>query len=240
MEVKMKVPQPKEEDKATKEPEAKAKATVIPTEQQILVVGCINNAVMKQIAEVAHTSGMTTVVLDKQVVYDYQLECQKRASIKEMTNFLCKDANRVRAVEQALQVFRIVARGQNVEDAKNETFTETQLVKATTLTHKTANQLLTMLNHWGIVEFTKGTFEFRFNFSAEDCRRAINKEILALTEAMNTEILRYKSLIKEDWAVETSQEDRNKVVNKNTLRAEDVVKEELKKFKTTVTHGLKF
>jgi hypothetical protein len=184
--------------------------TKIPIEQSVLIIGCLNPIVSKAAIDSAKENGVEAIILEDRVIYDYlhnkglKEETEKRS----MNDFLNNTSNRIHAQEQGVKLWTILTGGQPIEKANEVIFTRSDVVKATNLTHNKADKIFQFLRAFGMLEFTKGNYEFRFIFDKNIANSTIKTEIISLCNAMNHDILRYKSLIDsdEELSIEQKQE----------------------------------
>jgi len=183
----------------------------IPVEQSVLLMACLNPIVANAAIDSAKENGVKVVVLEERIIHDY-LETrglEKGIEKRSIGDFLNDTSNRLHAKDQCIKLWMILTGGKPIEKANEVIFTRTEVVKKTNLSHGTANQVFQLLRAFGMLEFTKGTHEFKLNFDKKSCHSTIQTEILALCKVMNNDILRFKSSIDSDE--ELSSEEKQKM-----------------------------
>lgn len=120
------------------------------------------------------------------------------AAAKQYTK---QDENRKLAFSKALELLRILG----LDDLEREmiaqrTFTRTEVVKKTTLSHRKALDVLETLQTFGYVALldTNKT-KFRFTFNADDRAAVYKAKIIQLTTILGTAIEEYNALLLKDY-----------------------------------------
>lgn len=120
------------------------------------------------------------------------------AATKQYTE---QEENRKLAFSKALELLRILG----LDDLEREmiaqrTFTRTEVVKKTTLSHRKALDLLETLQTFGYVALldTNKT-KFRFTFNADDRAAVYKAKIIQLTTILGTAIEGYNALLLKDY-----------------------------------------
>ena len=208
---------PKEETAKAPE-EFQAKPTKLPAEQSVLIMACLQPEVSKKAIEVAKEKGVEVVILEDRVIHDYlsvrDLEGEEERSLGD---FLNNTSNRLHAEDQCVKLWMILTKGQPIENAEQRVFTRTEVVKATNLTHNKADQVFQLLRAFGMLEYTKGTHEFVLNFSKNKCHDTIKTEVLAMCQAVNNDILRFKASIESDEKMTEKEKSEIYGVFRNTI-----------------------
>lgn len=112
-----------------------------------------------------------------------------------------KDENRQLAFSKALELLRILCKDAlEREMIAQRTFTRTEVVKKTTLSHRKALDLLETLQTFGYVALldTNKT-KFRFTFNADDRAAVYKAKIIQLTTILGTAIEGYNALLLKDY-----------------------------------------
>ena len=169
---------------------------------------------IKSINTEAKKQGVEVVMLSDKVVTDYLKV--KGVDVPDpeavtLEAFLADASNRVTAEQQATKLWTVVMGNQGVEHAEEVTFTETQVCHATTLTHKTANELFNLLHAFGLLEWVNPKKrEFRLHFFKSYIHSAIQNDVVGLAKTVNNDILRFKKSIESDTNL-TDEERKTKL-----------------------------
>lgn len=215
MENKNVVSTPQEEGGIVEKQEA-----VLTPEQRIVIVGCLNPDMIKTINTEAKNRGIEVVALSDKVVFDY---LQVKGVVAPSTavtldRFLGDESNRLVAEQQATKLWSILTGNTDVENSENITFTETQVVRNTSLTHKTANELFALLRAFGLFEWKnikKREFILRFNKSY--VHASIQNDIVNMAGALSNDILRFKHSLEADSTLTTEEREKKMEVAKNAV-----------------------
>ena len=176
--------------------------TTLPVEQSVVLVGCMNPRVIGSVESAAKEQGVEVVRLSDKVVADYLKVKGKRVADATETTlgaFLADASNRVTAEQQATKLWTVMTGSTRVEEAEGMTFTETQVVRRTNLSHKTANELFNLLRAFGLLEWTNvKKREFTLHFFKKYIHAAIENDVLAMSKATGSDVLRYKKSLEGD------------------------------------------
>lgn len=117
---------------------------------------------------------------------------------ERLKDFLSQDANREHAEEQCTKLWYLLTEGEEIEFSQNRVFKSSTVTNKTNLSHKTAQSLFELLRAFGLLTFVKGTHQFTLNFEPERVHKTIEKEVLAMAETLNSDIIRYKASLDAD------------------------------------------
>ena len=179
--------------------------------QSVVLVGCLNENMIKAINTVAKEQGVEVVMLSSQVVADYLkvkgVDIPDAESVT-LETFLADESNRIVAEQQATKLWTVLVGNTDVENAENVTFTETEVVHRTSLSHKSANELFNLLRAFGLLEWVNPKKrEFTLHFVPSFIHSAIVNDVMNMSKATSNEILRYKKAIESDKNM--TDEERN-------------------------------
>lgn len=179
-------------------------------ENKVLILACKDSDVFNAAKEAAEKKGIEVVRLEDKVITDYLSSKQNSTTIEDLVN---DPMNRAKAENFRKMLWDMLTRGTNITlDKSSETkFTEKDVVKRTTLTHKKAKQLFALLSTFGLITYTKGNYEFVINFNKTDCQKAIRDEVLNLSKNVHDGIVRYKSSVSCDG--DLKEEEKNKLMD---------------------------
>ena len=201
-----KVEEAQKEETVKAPEEFQAKSTKLPAEQSVLIMACLQPEVSRKVTDFAKEKGVEVVILEDRVIHDY-LSVRDREGKEERSlgDFLNNTSNRLHAEDQCVKLWMILTNGQPIENAEQRVFTRMEVVKATNLSHRKADQIFQLLRAFGMLRFTKGTHEFVLNFNKKKCQDTIKTEVLAMCKELNNDIIRYKTSIEADTELTKKQ-----------------------------------
>lgn len=128
------------------------------------------------------------------------------AATKQYTE---KDENRQLAFSKALELLRILCKDAlEREMIAQRTFTRTEVVKKTTLSHRKALDLLETLQTFGYVDIMDANkTKFCFTFSPDDRAAVYKAKIIQLAQLLGNAVEGYKRLLLEDYPEEVYQRE---------------------------------
>ena len=184
--------------------------------QGVILVGCLNKKMIDSVTTAAQNQGVEVVMLDDKAVTDYlKLKGVEVPDAEAVTldSFLSDASNRLVAEQQAAKLWAVMMGNTEVENAEEVEFTETQVVRKTTLSHKKANELFNLLRSFGLLEWTNPKKRvFKLHFSKTHIHNAIHNDILEVSKVINSDILRYKHSIESDNEL-SEQQRKEKLAN---------------------------
>lgn len=189
--------------------------------QSVVLVGCLNPRMIKSINTAAKKQGVEVVTLNEKVVTDYL--SVKGISVPDaegvtLEAFLSNAGNRVIAEQQATKLWTVMTGSTGVENAEGVKFTETEVVRRTTLTHKTANELFGLLRAFGLFEWTNiKKREFTLHFVKTHIHSAIQNDIMAMSKVINNDILRYKKSLAGDEGLTPEEREAKRMALKQAV-----------------------
>ena len=199
-----------------------AKKRILPPEQKVLMMACLNPIVARIAIDSAKENDVEVVILEDQIIHDYisskKLKTEEESKEKTIDEFLNNKSNRLQVEEQCIKLWTILTGGHPIEDSDKFVFTRTDVVKKTNLSHKKANQLLELFRVFGMLEYTKGNYEFKLHFNPQGQHQTIQTEIISMCELVSNDILRLKASIESDSNM--TEEEKNELyeVFKNKIR----------------------
>lgn len=178
--------------------------------QSVILVGCMNQKMIKSVTTAAKKQRVEVVMLDDKIVIDY-LKVKgvdvPDAEAVTLEAFLADARNRIIAQQQATKLWTVLMGDTAIENAENRTFSETEVVHNTNLSHKKANELFNLLRAFGLLEWVNlKKREFVLHFVPSFIYSAIRNDVINMSKATNNEILRYKKAIESDKNI--SDEER--------------------------------
>lgn len=192
----------KKNTESTQEPKKSLKP-----EESVLIMACLEPEVSKKAIEAAKERGVEVVVLEDRVITDYLTSKAEDTNREAVGQFLENTSNRLRTEKNLVALYAILTGGAKIEDADKYVFTRTMITHKTKLSHRQAADVLMALKIFGMLEFTKGDFEFKLIFSRNAQRETIKTEIVSMCKAMNGDILRYKKAVETDDSLTKEQKE---------------------------------
>lgn len=192
----------KKNTESTQEPKKPLKP-----EESVLIMACLEPEVSKKAIEAAKERGVEVVVLEDRVITDYLTSKTEDTNREAVGQFLENTSNRLRTERNLVALYAILTGGAKIEDADKYVFTRTMITRKTKLSHRQAADVLMTLKIFGMLEFTKGDFEFKLIFSRNAQRETIKTEIVSMCKAMNGDILRYKKAVETDDSLTKEQKE---------------------------------
>jgi hypothetical protein len=196
--------------------------TEVSAEQKLVVISCKNDEFKTALCELANKMGIEIVEVSQNAVEDIvatrELQA-KNASEKEkqeledkikFRQYITSEVNRRNAEEHAAKLYAILTsvflgkkhdlNGKIEIDSQHEEmeWKTSELVKASNLTHKTADELLSMLFLFGMIEYTKGKHMFKFRFMPRLIHQNIEQAICAQVALLNHDIQRFHASLNAD------------------------------------------
>lgn len=158
------------------------------TEENVLIIGTKNPEIRKSLNDFAEYHNQTLVILDDKVVEDYlkREESAVKGGEERLKDFLESADNRNAAEERALTLWNLLTQNADLSYSQQRIFTKSEVVNKTTLSHRQLGDALELFSLFGLVEFTKGQYEFKFVFGKETQAAAI---LADLSESVNQVII---------------------------------------------------
>lgn len=150
--------------------------------------------------------------LDDKLIDTITEAWSKEKKAPTVSEFIADEDNKNEAEKKALYLWNMMTNNAPVENASERIFTKTEIVRRTTLTHKTLGELLELFRLFGFVEFVKGNYEFRFIFSQKTKQDNAYADIVEDIRLLNINIARYKNLLSEDEFTEKWDKLRENII----------------------------
>lgn len=140
---------------------------------------------------------------------DKKHAAQTPEEVAAAQKFTEQDENRKLAFTKALELLRILSKDQLEREMMAERpFTRTEVVKKTTLSHRTALELLETLSAFNYVKiFDANKTKFCFTFSPDDRAAVYKAKIIQLAQLLGNAVEGYKRLLLKDYPEEVYQRE---------------------------------
>lgn len=150
----------------------------------VLIVGTKNPEILKGVTDFANYHEQQLVVLDDKVIDDYMKRQESAAKNEEerLKDFLANKDNRNNAEEKALTLWNLLTQNAPIANSVTRIFTKSEVTNKTNLSHKSLGEALDLFHLFGLVEYVKGNYEFKFTFGKETQAAAI---LADLSECIN-------------------------------------------------------
>ena len=140
---------------------------------------------------------------------DKKQAAQTPEEVAAAQKFTEQDENRQLAFTKALELLRILNKDHlELEMSAQRPYTRTEVVKKTTLSHRTALELLETLSAFNYVKFFDANkTKFCFTFSPDDRAAVYKAKIIQLAQLLGNAVEGYKRLLLEDYSEEVYQRE---------------------------------
>lgn len=140
---------------------------------------------------------------------DKKHAAQTPEEVAAAQKFTEQDENRQLAFTKALELLRILSKDQLEREMMAERpFTRTEVVKKTTLSHRTALELLETLSAFNYVKFFDANkTKFCFTFSPDDRAAVYKAKIIQLAQLLGNAVEGYKRLLLKDYPEDVYQRE---------------------------------
>lgn len=140
---------------------------------------------------------------------DKKQAAQTPDEVAAAQKFTEQDENRQLAFTKALELLRILNKDHlELEMSAQRPYTRTEVVKKTTLSHRTALELLETLSAFNYVKFFDANkTKFCFTFSPDDRAAVCKAKIIQLAQLLGNAVEGYKRLLLEDYPEEVYQRE---------------------------------
>ena len=185
-------------------------------QKPILIIGTTQAKVRSYLKGYCTKNNIEALVMSDEEIVAYTMK--KKAAdqkykdsvqFRSLKAFLESEENRKYAYEQALKLFAIMTRNDDIENADKYEFNNTECVRNTTLSH---SQFKNIFEIWELFHFVQKTEKnkFRFVFNKEQQRNTIDKQVKSLMRAMISDIQRYNNNVDNDETLTNEQKEKMK------------------------------
>lgn len=186
----------KTKKKEPQQPQPDTAAAAPKAEESVLIMACLNPAVAKAATEAAKSNGVEVVILEDKVIADYlKAKEQKQQNRDSISMFLANENNRRMAKQHQMKLWNILTNAAPITKTGNSiTFSRTEIVKMTTMSHSKAADVLQMLDAFGYIRFEPDSnFRFVFVFDDEAIKANMKKELEDFMDLTTASYLKYES-----------------------------------------------
>jgi hypothetical protein len=188
-------------------------------EKKLLTIACGDKDLLQEITKLAADRKIDVAIVDESRFQENKVQESNTPDLKTIDGFLSNDENRQIAEAQAKKLYTIMTRGASIEKASEFRFTQKMIVRETTMSHKQAIELFDLLRAFSLMEWTNiKKREFMFTFNKEQCLSSIEKDIINLSGAVATEVIRYKNYLKTMDFTEEEKKNKMKELHKTAIK----------------------
>lgn len=192
----------------------------LPKEENIFVFGTKSNEIAKKVETFVKENNkeIEVIRLEDKFVTDF-IEFrnkQNKQQQESVESYVANEDNRALATEKAMLLWNIMTENADVANASKRIFQKSEVLKKTTLTHKTLNELLELLSLFGFIEYPNGVkYEFRMIFTPQVRLTTLHADMIEAISKLNSAIVCYKSAI--DTTDEIKEKDKQKAEIKTVV-----------------------
>lgn len=178
--------------------------------EKLVFISCSNKKLFAEINELCYQEKMVIVRLNDNIakgLLPWEGVEQYKSFISDVENYLA-------ACRQAQSIWDVLKK--NFVDEKNipTFFTETQLVKCSTLSHSEAKSVLKCLNEFGLISYKDNkTYEFVINVDMFTQRIEKTKQIGETCRLLTCQLAAFNALVKNDkkLSAEEKRDEENHI-----------------------------
>lgn len=185
-------------------------------EKPILIIGTTKRKVRSDLKEYCTKNEIEALVMSNVEVANFIMKTKAAdqkykdsVQFRNLKAFLENEDNRKCAYEKALKLFAIMTRNGKVEDADKYKFTKAECVRKITLCYSQFQVLFEVWELFNLVQKTENN-KFKFVFSKEQQRNAIDKRVKSLMRAMISDIQCYNNNVDNDETLTNEQKEKMK------------------------------
>lgn len=165
----------------------------------LFVYATKSEEISKEVQDLVSQSHSTTkIVRLESRLLDDLVKAESKPETKSLDEFLNNQENKDEAEKKALTLWNILTHNGDYNDSVKRIFTKSEVVKRTNLSNKKLGEALDLFHLFGLVEFTKDKYEFRFCFGKEIRKAGVYADIINDIALLNADISRYRAMFKED------------------------------------------
>lgn len=181
--------------------------------ENLFVFATQNNELAREIEELLKKhEGIEMIRLEDRLLDDIIAQQSKEENKPQtVEEFVNDSGNRDAAETKALSLWNMLTNNQDLNESDKRIFTATEVTTRTNLTHSKLRNLLDLLHLFGLVEFTKGNYEFKLLFGEKIKQVNVYTDIIQDVTNLNDDIARYKATFKEEEVNAAIDELRNNI-----------------------------
>ena len=189
-------------------------------QSNLLTIACSDKELLEQITKLAAERKIDVAIVDENAFRENKVQQSQSPDLKTIDGFLANDENRQIAEAQAKKLYAILSKGKNVEEAEKHEFTQRDVVRNTTLSHKQAVELFDLLKAFSFIAWMNPKKRiFKFTFNKEQCLSSIEQDIMNLSKIVATEVIRYKNYIaKMEQYTDEERKEKMKQLHKTVIK----------------------
>lgn len=168
--------------------------------ENLFVFATKNNELAKEIEEIVKKhEGIEIIRLEDRLLDDLiSHQSKEENNPQTVEEFVNNEENRNAAETKALSLWNMLTNNQDLGESDKRIFTSSEVTTRTNLTHSKLRNLLDLLHLFGLVEFTKGNYEFKLLFGEKIKQVNVYADIIQDVTNLNDDIARYKAIFKDE------------------------------------------
>lgn len=181
--------------------------------ENLFVFATQNNELAKEIEELLQKhEGIEIIRLEDRLLDDMIAQQSKEESKPQtVEEFVNDSGNRDAAETKALSLWNMLTNNQDLSESDKRIFTATEVTTRTNLTHSKLRNLLDLFHLFGLVEFTKGNYEFKLLFGEKIKQANVYADIIQDVTNLNDDIARYKATFNDEERINAIDELKNNI-----------------------------
>ena len=181
--------------------------------ENLFVFATQNNELAKEIEELLQKhEGIEIIRLEDRLLDDMIAQQSKEKSKPQtVEEFVNDSGNRDAAETKALSLWNMLTNNQDLSESDKRIFTATEVTTRTNLTHSKLRNLLDLFHLFGLVEFTKGNYEFKLLFGEKIKQANVYADIIQDVTNLNDDIARYKATFNDEERINAIDELKNNI-----------------------------
>lgn len=181
--------------------------------ENLFVFATQNNELAKEIEGLLQKhEGIEIIRLEDRLLDDMIAQQSKEKSKPQtVEEFVNDSGNRDAAETKALSLWNMLTNNQDLSESDKRIFTATEVTTRTNLTHSKLRNLLDLFHLFGLVEFTKGNYEFKLLFGEKIKQANVYADIIQDVTNLNDDIARYKATFNDEERINAIDELKNNI-----------------------------
>ena len=177
--------------------------------ENLFVFATQNNELAKEIEELLQKhEGIEIIRLEDRLLDDMIAQQSKEESKPQtVEEFVNDSGNRDAAETKALSLWNMLTNNQDLSESDKRIFTATEVTTRTNLTHSKLRNLLDLFHLFGLVEFTKGNYEFKLLFGEKIKQANVYADIIQDVTNLNDDIARYKATFNDEERIKQTAQN---------------------------------
>jgi hypothetical protein len=175
----------------------------------LFVFATKDDELAKKVIELINNGESEVIRLDSRLIDDFNRSRnhEDNKASETVDEFINKKENRDKAETKALALWNLLTNNDDLVKSSQRIFTSSEITKRTNMTNKKLKEALELFHLFGLVEYIKGNYMFKFVFSDEIKRTNVYADIIQDVTNINTDISRYKNMFDDKEAIVNELKD---------------------------------